>query len=483
MDKIKRLFNFVLPVTTCNFQCHYCYVRQDGCATGEMGDLSYSPEQIQRAMTVERLGGICHINMCGLGETLLADYAVELAGRMLENGHYVSVVTNGTIRKRIQELCEFPEEWRGRMFFKFSFHYIELLRHGNLDAFFETIAYVKACGCAFSVELTVNDETVLLISEIQELCMERLGAYCHVVESRNNQDGMSRLTVLPVEKHQTAWSKFESPLFAFQQEHWMKKREEFCYAGDWILSLDVASGWIYPCFGGGNAIQNIFENPEEKIRFTAIGHNCCWTHCYAAYVLLTSGAIPEVQGPPYAMFRDRICTDGSTWLTTTVRSFFESKLSDTNSMYSPEKALYIDALMALEYNSPREFELIKLSAAVEKKLSKKGIHSVAVWGTGKGAKWILSVLSKSSISVKYLIDTEFSYCDALSIQEKAKRICKYPIKRILSPTGKAVLVNRYDRVPRVDAVIVLNHAHFEQERIRIGDRSDRVLSLTELADD
>ena len=166
-----------------------------------------------------------------------------------------------------------------------------------------------------------------------------------------------------------------------------------------------------------------------------------------------------------------------------MRSFFESQLSDTNSMYSPEKALYIDALMALEYNSPREFELIKLSAAVEKKLSKKGIHSVAVWGTGKGAKWILSVLSKSSISVKYLIDTEFSYCDALSIQEKAKRICKYPIKRILSPTGKAVLVNRYDRVPRVDAVIVLNHAHFEQERIRIGDRSDRVLSLTELADD
>lgn len=57
MKQIKRLINFVLPVTACNFHCYYCYIGQEHRNTGELGMTAY----IQKALTRERLGGICHI--------------------------------------------------------------------------------------------------------------------------------------------------------------------------------------------------------------------------------------------------------------------------------------------------------------------------------------------------------------------------------------------------------------------------------------
>ena len=248
--KMKRLINFVVPVTACNFRCHYCYVGQEGRNTGELGQLQYSPEHIQRCMSVERWGGVCHINICGLGETLIPEYTLDLTRRMLENGHYVSVVTNGILSNRLQAFCSFPLEYRQRLFIKFSFHYLELLHQELLEEFFRNVCLIRDNGCAFSVELTVNDETIPYITEIQKICRKEVGADCHVIESRNNLDGFSRLTKLPESKHQKVWFTFHSKLFDYQQTLWMEKRREFCYAGDWVCSLNIGSGWLMPCFSG-----------------------------------------------------------------------------------------------------------------------------------------------------------------------------------------------------------------------------------------
>lgn len=250
MAKVKRIVNLSLPVTACNFKCHYCFVGQEGRKTGELGTLQYSPEHIQQALSQERLGGICFFSICGLGETLLPDYAVDIIERILANGHFVSVVTNGTITKRIKELCAISEEYKQRLFFKFSFHYLELKRQNMLGKFFDNIRYVKKAGCSFSLELTVNDEAVPFINEIKNVCIEEAGAPCHIVESRNNADGLKRLTKLPLKEHQEKWGALESPLFDFQQTIWLEKRHEFCYAGEWMISVDAGSGWTIPCFGG-----------------------------------------------------------------------------------------------------------------------------------------------------------------------------------------------------------------------------------------
>lgn len=483
MVKIKRLINFVLPVTACNFQCHYCYVGQEGRNTGDMGNLQYSPEHIQKCLTVERLGGVCHINMCGLGETLLPDYAVDLAIKMLKNGHFVSVVTNGTITRRLKELCELTAEYKKRLFIKFSFHYLELQKKNLMGLFFDNVRMVRQAGLAFTIELTVNDETVPYIQEVQRISQKEAGAVCHVIESRNMLDGLSRLTEMSEEAHKQAWGSFGSDLFDFQQTIWQEKRCEFCYAGDWICSLNVESGCLIPCFGGGNMLQNIFENPEEPIRFTAIGQNCQWTHCFAAYILMSSGAIPEMKAPTYAGFRDRVCSDGSTWLTSDVREFFASKLIESNEEYSVDKKLYINALMALEYNNNSvEYDLKAVGQAAARALQKRNIKSLAVWGRSRYTDWLLEALRNTAVSIRYVVDTEYYTDEQPDLTEKLKHRYKYTLKKWLVKKEESLLLNRYDRLPQVDAMVITDWAHFNGVRQQIPVVYKTLLSLTELAD-
>lgn len=72
----KRIHKFiellVHGTTECNFRCDYCYVwKKEDFHNGVLAS-EHSPEEIRKALSKDRLGGICHINMCALGETLLA---------------------------------------------------------------------------------------------------------------------------------------------------------------------------------------------------------------------------------------------------------------------------------------------------------------------------------------------------------------------------------------------------------------------------
>lgn len=86
----------------------------------------------------KRLGGTCLINLCGGGETLLCPDLPKVAKALLEEGHYVFIVTNGTITKAFKEIEEFPEELRKRLSFKFSYHYLEQHRLKITELFLTT---------------------------------------------------------------------------------------------------------------------------------------------------------------------------------------------------------------------------------------------------------------------------------------------------------------------------------------------------------
>lgn len=92
-----------------------------------MPDMSLCVNNVKQAFNKTRLGGLCMVNICAQGETMLPPQMIEIIKSILENGHYVMVVTNGTLKKRFEEVCSFPEELRKRLFFKFSFHYLELM--------------------------------------------------------------------------------------------------------------------------------------------------------------------------------------------------------------------------------------------------------------------------------------------------------------------------------------------------------------------
>ena len=97
----KRIHKFiellVHGTTACNFHCEYCYVWRKQEFANEIGTSEYTPKQWRSALSVERLGGPCHINACAHGETLLSKDIVALTYELLEEGHYLSIITNGIL--------------------------------------------------------------------------------------------------------------------------------------------------------------------------------------------------------------------------------------------------------------------------------------------------------------------------------------------------------------------------------------------------
>lgn len=353
VPKIKRYIETLVPSTTCTLRCHYCYITQCGKFAEKVPEFKYSPEIVGKALSQKRLGGVCLVNLCGSGETLLPPQMPAYIRAILEQGHYVSIVTNGTINKRFDEIAEFPKELRERIFFKFSYHFLELEKRKLFDRFFANIEKMKRAGCAFVLEMTPNDESIPRIPEIMNLARERLGAYCHITIARDDASSLHdkpMLTKLKKEDFYKTWGVFDSEMLRYKRTIYGEKRREFCYAGDWSINLNLGSGIMRQCYCSFYQ-QNIFENPEKPINFVPVGRRCLEPHCYNGHAFLTLGVIPELKAPTYAQIRNRVCDDGSEWLNESVKAFFSQKLRENNREYTTfEKFMH-----GLVWSRPRIF--------------------------------------------------------------------------------------------------------------------------------
>lgn len=331
MEKIKRFIDCLVPVTTCNLRCHYCYITLRHQFDAKLEPFKYSPRYIAKSLSKKRLGGTCCINLCGGGETLLPPEMPELIKYLLEEGHYIMVVTNGTIQKRFEEIVSsISPELLKKLFFKFSFQFLELKRTNQMDIFFENIKMVRNAGCSFSLEITPNDELIPYIQEIKDLAIKNVGAIPHVTVARDTRNKqLPILTSMSREKYKEIWSEFNSELFNFKFSVFNEKRKEFCYAGDWTYFLILGTGELKPCYKG-KTIQNIYEDLDSPIISCPVGYNCPVAHCYNAHAWLTFGAIPDLETPTYLAMRDRITNTGESWVKDPVKSFFSEKLKDNN---------------------------------------------------------------------------------------------------------------------------------------------------------
>ncbi len=334
MDKIKRFIDIEVPVTTCTLRCHYCYITQHGLFNDSLPKFKYSAEQIGRALSKERLGGTCHFNMCGSGETLLPPEMTAVVRAILEQGHYVMIVTNGTVTRRFKEMIEqYPVELKNRLGFKFSFHYLELKKRNLMDMFFDNIKFVRDGGCSFSLELTPSDELIPHIDGIKKECMNRLGALCHVTVARDETDeDFVLLTKLSREDYIKTWSQFKSSLFDFKIKIFGEKRCEFCYAGMWGGMLTLHDGMLRAC-DKTFLRRNIIDDPTLPIDFVPIA-KCNKAHCHNGHAWLTLGMIPQLDTPTYSEMRNRTDKDGNDWLRPDMKAFLSQKLEDSNVLLS-----------------------------------------------------------------------------------------------------------------------------------------------------
>lgn len=335
MDKIIKFIDCGIPTFACNFRCKYCYVAQNYLFTQRIPKPKYPASIIGKALSKNRLGGIALFNICANGETLLPEYIVDYTKAILEQGHYVMIVTNGTIRKRFEQFSTFPIEYRKRLFFKLSFHFLELKRKNMIDTFFSNVELIKDMNSSFTIELTPSDELIPFIDEIKEVCLQRVGALPHVTVARDeSKSNFPLLTQLSKEDYQRIWGSFNSKLFDFKLKVFGEKRKEYCYAGNWSYTLNLLTGLMKQCYQT-NYFGYIFDNIDKPLAKINIGRACKAAHCHNAHAFLCLGSIPEIKTPYYAELRNRKCHDGSEWLQPEMKSFMSTKLFENNIQTKP----------------------------------------------------------------------------------------------------------------------------------------------------
>lgn len=279
----------------------------------------------------------------GGGETLLAPQLTDYIRELLEEGHYVMVVTNATVSKRFDEIAEFPKELLAHLFFKFSYHYMELKKRNLLDVFFRNVCKMRDAGASFTLEATPSDELIPYIKEMQDEAVKHVGAVNHVTIGRDERVSgeLPILTNMSRDEYKRTWSVFKSEFFDYKMSIFGVKRKEFCYAGAWSLYVNLATGEASQCYCSYFK-QNIFKDINKPIVFKPIGNNCKLEHCYNGHAFLVLGLIPELSAPTYGEIRNRVCVDGTEWLKPEMKSFMSTKLYESNKELSSAGKLRVN---------------------------------------------------------------------------------------------------------------------------------------------
>lgn len=283
-------------------------------------------------------GGVTYFSICGAGETTLQNEIADITYSILKNGHYVNITTNGTIGKRLKEIVEKAGEYVSHLHFAFSLHYLELKRLGLLNTFFDNVNMVRAAGASFMVQINLCDEYIPYLQEIEDICIERVGAKPQVAATRKEEKALQKIELLTEHteaEYQKYGDEFDSPLFRFTMKNFNVKRKEFCYAGDWAGNLDLSNGRFRRCYSS-YVFQDIFKNPDESIRFLAMGTHCGSPFCMNSSHFMSLGVIPEIETPSYAELRDR---EEAGWYTEDMKEFLSGRLYDSNEKYGPIKKL------------------------------------------------------------------------------------------------------------------------------------------------
>ncbi len=347
---MKRFINCLIPVTACNLKCEYCYVPHiSGRKTNKMPLFKYDAKYIRKALSKDRLGGVCLFNFCGEGETLLPHEVIDILKEILTEGHYVELVTNMTLSNRINEILQFDDDILSKLEFKCSFHYAELMRSGLLNTYIENVKRVIKSKASVTIEMVPDDSLIGQIPQIKELCIKNFGALCHITIPRDERTSkMKKLTSLSDKDFYNVWNKeFDSNMFRFKYSTFNIKRKEFCYAGDWALFLNLATGEAKQCYKSFYS-QNIYRDLSKPIVFKPIGHMCLSPHCFNSHALMTLGLIPEIDTPNYESMRNRVMVNGDQWIKKDMKEIMSQKLSDDNKELSNIKKNFISIKNIIE---------------------------------------------------------------------------------------------------------------------------------------
>lgn len=322
---IKRLIALDAQITACNLRCSYCYVRQqkrDSCC---IPDYSGIIPKLSSAFSEEVLGGIAYIYIYADGETLLASSMAEVIEKLLECGHYVSIVTNMTCRGTLDKILPFSSEYRSKITFICSLHYTELARKNKLNDFAENITIMRQAGCSCIVRLCMAPEYLPHLETIRKYCKDYLGGdpiLCHYVEDHGVPPEIEAQLL-------KAAKQFHCYGYDFQKSITRVRMNDYCHAGEWSFAVSLVDGDVRDCLHG-KVIHNIYDNPGRKIPSKPVGLHCPLPWCMCGVHFLSWGVRPTVHCLPYASLFE---VDGKNYLSLELQRAFMTKLDVSNAAH------------------------------------------------------------------------------------------------------------------------------------------------------
>lgn len=333
MESVKKLIMLKIPTSICNFRCSYCYLsHREDAYKGLQADMKFTPEQVATALSRKRMGGICFINACADGETLLTKNIDAYFKALVEEGHYLEIVTNLTITSMLDRILSWDRELLKRVEFKCSFHYMELKKRNLLNVFADNVQKIWDAGASANIEMTPSDEWIPYINEVKKYSMMHFGALPHISVARDNRTkNIEKLTNLSEEEFKNTWKSFDSEFWRFKYQIFGVKQTAFCYAGLWSLTVNLGTGDAYACYY--EPIGNIFLDSDLPLPEKPVG-KCPIAHCFNGHAFLTFGLIPHYTKTGYGDIRNRIKKDGTEWLQPELKAFFNTKLIDNNKEWS-----------------------------------------------------------------------------------------------------------------------------------------------------
>lgn len=300
MEVIQRYIGGIIDTNCCNLSCDYCYLKLQGYQ-GKGCTFKYDIQHIKKAMTKERWG-ICYISLTGNGETLIDRRVVDLTRALLENGHYINILNNGTMTENFKYMREtFTREQAERTMISFSFHYHELKRRNIMDEFFDNIRAMKESGFTIFISLTLADEYLPILDEIKQKCFDEIGIIPQVGVARDERDRTTQrvFSSLPEDEYWKVGATFDSPFFSVQKRLYKENcAEEYCYAGELGVLLNFSTGIMKQCLYN-EVYCDVFYDIEKPIPFKRVGYSCDapWCSCCALQIF---GMIPGKDFPYFS---------------------------------------------------------------------------------------------------------------------------------------------------------------------------------------
>lgn len=107
--------------------------------------MKFSPEQIAYALRKERVGG-SYVKLCADGETPLQPNLARYIELLVREGHYMEIVSNMALTKKLEPLLEIGPEALSHVEFNRSLRYLEFEKKGLLKRFADNVSAAWAAG-------------------------------------------------------------------------------------------------------------------------------------------------------------------------------------------------------------------------------------------------------------------------------------------------------------------------------------------------